>query len=72
MCNKQNGVISTLSGKPLTLVDAFTYFDRNISSTENDAKICQEKSYDDTDMLSIIQISDPSDEIKTGFLLSSV
>ena len=34
-CFKQNGTISTLSGKPLKLVDQFPYLDSNISFTEN-------------------------------------
>ena len=35
MCIKQKGTISTLSGKPLKLVDQFTYLSSNISSTES-------------------------------------
>ena len=32
-CFKQEGAISTLNGKPLKLVDKFTYIGSNISST---------------------------------------
>ena len=39
---KQEGAISTLSGKPLKLVDKFTYFSSIISSTESDVNICIE------------------------------
>ena len=35
----QNGVISILNGKPLKLVDHFTYLSSNISSTESDINI---------------------------------
>ena len=38
LCFKQ-GVISTLSGRPIKLVDKFTYLDSNISSTESDVNI---------------------------------
>ena len=37
LCFKQKGAIST--GKPLKLVDQFTYLGSNISSTESDANI---------------------------------
>ena len=36
---KQKGTISNLSGKPLKLVDQFTYLSSNISSTVNDVTI---------------------------------
>ena len=39
MCFKHEGVISTFSGKPMKLVDQFTYLGRNILSTESDANI---------------------------------
>ena len=39
LCFKQGEVISILSGKDLQLVDKFTYFDSNISSTESDINI---------------------------------
>ena len=34
-CFKQDGFIFTLKGKPLKLIDQFTYFVNKISSTEN-------------------------------------
>ena len=34
MCFKQEGAITTLSGKTLKLVDKFIYLSNNISSTE--------------------------------------
>ena len=39
ICFKQEGAISTLSVKPLKLVDLFTYLGSNISSTESDVNI---------------------------------
>ena len=39
MCYKQKGAISTKSGRPLKLVDQFTYLDSSISSTESDVSI---------------------------------
>ena len=41
---KQKGAISTLSGKPLKLVDQFTYLSSNIPSTERDINIHFAKS----------------------------
>ena len=38
--SKQDGAISTLGSKPLKLIDQFTYFGSNISSTESDVNIC--------------------------------
>ena len=35
---RQEGTISTLSGKHLKLIDQFTYRGSNISSTESDVK----------------------------------
>ena len=40
LCFKQEGAISTLSGKPLKLVDQFTYLGNNVSSTESNVHIC--------------------------------
>ena len=39
MCFKQDRAISTLNGKPLKLIDLFTYLGSNISSTESDVNI---------------------------------
>ena len=39
MCFKQEGIISTLNGKPMKLVDYFTYLGSNISSTESNINI---------------------------------
>ena len=44
MCFKRGGAISTLSGRPLKLVDKFTYIGSSISSTERDDNIRQVKA----------------------------
>ena len=54
MCFKQEGDISTLSIKPLKLLDQFTYLGSNISSTERDINICFTKVRTGIDWLSII------------------
>ena len=64
MCFKQDGDISTLDGKPLKLVDQFTYLGSNISSTESDVNIRIGKAWTAIDRLSIIWKSDLSDKIK--------
>ena len=43
MCFKQEGAVSPLSGRPLKLVDKFTYLSSNISSTESGVNIHQAK-----------------------------
>ena len=49
MSFKQEGAISTLSGKPPKLADQFTYLGSNISSTERDVYIHQVKVWIATD-----------------------
>ena len=39
ICFKQYGAISTLNGKPLKLINYFTYLGCNISSVESDVNI---------------------------------
>ena len=71
-CFKQEGAISTLCGKPLKLVDQFTYLGSNISSTENDVIICIGKAWTTVDRLLIIWKSDLSDKIKWDFFQAVV
>ena len=71
MCFKRKGVISTLSGRPLILVDKFTYLGSNVSSTESDVNICLVKAWTVIDRLLIIKRSDLSDKIKWDFFQSS-
>ena len=65
---KQIGTNSTLSGKPLKVVDQFTYLGSNISSIESDVNIRFVKVRNAIDRLSIIWKSNLSDEIKRDFL----
>ena len=60
---KQKVVISNLRGKPLKLVDQFTYLGGNISSTESiQRKTCE--ALNAIDRLSLTWKSNPSDKIK--------
>ena len=54
MCLKREGAISTLNGRPVELVDNFTYIGRNISSTELDVNGGFAKAWTGIDWLSII------------------
>ena len=65
---KQKGSISSLSGKPLKLVDQFTYPGSNISSTENNANLRLAKAWTAIDKLLIIWKTDLSEKIKRLFL----
>ena len=71
MCFKE-GVISTWSWKQMKLVDQFTYFGSNISSTETDVNIHRGKACTTIDRLSFIWKSVLSDKIKWDFLLAVV
>ena len=64
---KQEQAISILSGKPLKLVDKFTFIGSNISSTESDVNIRLRKLFTAIDILSIIRKSDLFDKIKRHF-----
>ena len=64
---KQEEVIATVNGKFLKLVEQFTYLGSNISSTEIDVNIHQEKVRIAIEKLSIIWKSDLSDKIKWDF-----
>ena len=65
MCFKQEGV--TLCGKRQKLVDLFTYFGSNISSTESYFNIRIMRALTAIDILSIIWKSDLSDKTKRDF-----
>ena len=66
-CFTHEGPISTVSGKPLILVDQFTYLGSNISSTESNINIHLAKAWIAIDRLSIISKSDVFDKIKRDF-----
>ena len=44
MSFNQDGVIFSINGKPLKLVDGFIYFGSNISSTESDLNLRRGKA----------------------------
>ena len=64
MAFKQKRAISTLSGKPLNLVDKFTYHESHMSPTESYAKIHLTEARNFTVMLLIMWKSYLSDKIK--------
>ena len=47
MCFKQAGAISALNGRPLKLVNPFTYLGSSISSIERNVNICIGKAWTD-------------------------
>ena len=64
ICFKQEVAIFTLRGKPLKLVNQFTYLGSNISSTESDANIRPKKAWNAIGRLSIIWNFYLTDKIK--------
>ena len=64
---KQDGGISALNNIPLKLVDHFSYFGNNISSTESDFNISTEKLQFVINQLSTTKRSDLYDKIKQEF-----
>ena len=64
---KQEGAISTLSGKALKLINQFAYLGSNISSTENDVNISIVKAWTAIECLSIVGKSNFPDKIKQDF-----
>ena len=67
MCFVLYGDISTLDGKPLKLVEPFTFLGRDISSTERDINTRIGKAWTAMDKLSIIWKSDLTDKLKRDF-----
>ena len=67
MCFKREEAISSLSGKPLKLIDKFTYLSSSISSTISDVNIHLSKVQTVIDMLSILRKTDLFDKIKRDF-----
>ena len=64
---KQDGAISTLNSKPLKLVEKFTYFDSNSSSTESGVNKRRGNKRTTICRLLIIWECDLSDKIKLEF-----
>ena len=72
MCFNQTGVISTLDGTSLKLVDKFTNLGSSISSTEKDIDTRQTKAWTAIDKLSIIWKSDLTVKMKRSFFQTAV
>jgi len=72
MSFNQDGCMETLDGKPLKLVDTFTYLGSNITSTEKDVNIRIGKAWGALEGLHIIWKSKLSDEIKREFFRAIV
>ena len=68
----QTGDISTLDGSSLKLVDKFTYLGSSVSSTEKDIDTQLTKAWTAIDKLSIIWMSDLTDEMKRTFFQAAV
>ena len=68
MCFNQDGAISSLDGRTLTLGDKFIYFGNSILSTESDVSIFIGKIWTVIDRLLTIWKADLSDEIKCEFI----
>ena len=69
MCSKQRGDISTLKGRPLKLVDKFTYLGSSVSSTKADINTRLAKEWTAIDRLLVIW---KSDKIKRSFFQATV
>ena len=64
---KQDGVISTLSGKLQKFVNQFTYLESKISSIENDLNLHKRRVWVAIDRVLIISKFDISDKIIRDF-----
>ena len=71
ICFNQRGIISTLKGDPLKLVDKFTYLGSSVSSTEKDINIRLAKAWTAINRLLVIWKLDLTDKIKRSFFQSS-
>ena len=72
MCFNQTGVISTLGGSSLKLVDKFTYLGSSVSSTEKDIDTWLTKAWAAIDKLSVIWKSDLTHKMKRSFFQAAV
>ena len=68
----QTGVISTLEGNSLKLVDKLTYLGSSVLSTEKDIDTKLTKAWRAIDKLSIIWKSDLTDKMKRSFFQATV
>ena len=72
MCFNWTGVISTLGGSSLKLVDKFTYLRSSVSSSEKDIDTRLAKAWTDINRLSVIWKSDLTDKMKRSFFQAAV
>ena len=72
MCYNQTGVISTLDGTSLKLVDKFTLLGSSVSSNEKHINTRLTKAWTAIDRLSIIWKSDLTDKMKHSFFQAAV
>ena len=72
MCYNQTGVIYTLDGTSLKLVDKFTYLGSSVSSTEKDIDTRLKKAWTAIDRLSIIWKLNLADKMKRSFFQAAV
>ena len=72
MSYNKTGVISTLGGTSLKLVDKFTYLGSSVSSTEKDFDTWLTKAWTAIDRLLIIWRSDLTDKMKCSFFQAVV
>ena len=68
----QTGDISTLDGSSLKLVDEFTYLGSSVLSTEKDIYMRLTKAWTAIDRLSVIWMSDLTDNMKRRFFQAAV
>ena len=72
MCFNHRGLISTLKGGPLKLVDKFTHLGSSVSSNESDINKRLAKAWTVIDRLSVIWKSDQTDKIKCSFFQAAI
>ena len=72
MCFNQLGVISTLHGSSLELVDKFTYLGSCVSTTETDIDTRLTKAWTAINRLSVIWKSDLTDKMKCSFFPAAI
>ena len=72
MCFNQRGVISTLNGSSLKLVDKFTYQGSSVWSAEKNINTRLAKVWTANNSLSVLWKSNLTDKIKRSFFLAAV
>ena len=72
MCFNQTSDISKVNGRPLKLVDKFTYSESSVSSSETDISTWLAKSWAANNKLSVLWKSDLTDKMKCSFFQAAV